>query len=731
MEILVNKPKHYMDKLETTNMSILNEYKENALMLAQLKYPNVPKEKLEEFITNLMKMNYEPLPIRYLHSHTKGNIEVVKPDTHDHCDFLSYLSIQDNNIRTPYGASYCRPDERESMFSKIITDRQASRKEVKKDMILAEARGDEQTRLLKYFRQLYIKTSINIYSGVMKSNTNFKSHISYNAITSISRFGIMMGYSFVERMLGGNFYFKTYNDVVNWTITLLREKPKDNKLQFLIDDFKLPVITTEMAAQHFSDQIMKYDSSFDINQLINFFSRMSPTELAFVYYGSNLKAVFFDSPELRTFTSDIISLDNVVPYEGKIGSIFTLPDESIFIYTLVLIADSLKDAEGNNITHDRIDKEFPEIAKRIYDVYHSVESRMHRIESLFNTFVLVESLPHDVIEHKNMKREVVVLSDTDSILFSTAGWVEWLFNGPEVSDRAANVSAFVILLACKALVHVFRTIDSRMGMMEEHIDTLSMKNEYMYDVFLRVVHAKSYAGFNSYKEGAKLPKRKLDIKGRVFIDSNLCSETTDHMKKFFTDVFNITSDKDKILTSDWLLRYVIRFEQKILKNVKSGSHKFFKTTPIKSKANYAKPLSSSYFYYLLWDEIFKESYGVMDIPAKTKVISLSESSVNALESNPDLNPEFREKLVAFLRKYKKKSLMAVYIPLDRDIPKELDPIVDYRKCITTNCFGFYLLLRSFEITVPFVSKKEPRLLSDVYVGIVSEIANEKDIPSEG
>ena len=93
---------------------------------------------------------------------------------------------------------------------------------------------------------------------------------------------------------------------------------------------------------------------------------------------------------------------------------------------------------------------------------------------------------------------------------------------------------------------------------------------------------------------------------------------------------------------------------------------------------------------------------------------INSKNLRKLDFIEDISPNIHEELISFLLRYKKKNITQIIIPPTIDIPKEIIPLIDYKKIIIKQCYGMYLILRSFNIGPVTISKNKKFLLSEIY-----------------
>lgn len=712
MTVLTHSNEYYA-KYYSRRTTLAGEYLANMELYLQRLYPHLDKDELSKRIKATFRSKYKPTNIKYLHSDSPGDVQSRQGT------LLEYTNELNTNIMTPYGSMYRPIKEQRSIFIDYIGDNQSARKKMKHEMLVAEAKGDKDVVRIKNLGQMNTKIKINALSGVMLSNVTFRSSINYNAITSIARHSIMLSYSLVEMLSESNYYLYDEDQAINWIINLLRVYPGDDKLDRCIVKYRLSVPTCDQVKHAYLAYVRMY-SKFSMNRNVNrLINTLSNNELTFVYYAMNMCRIFRENDSFHRKFNHVLDITNIKEYHGDVPNVGKLSDSIIANTAIIMIANDIdsKSAEiGEAITLDDIADKHPELARKLYAAYLHIEDLFKALELLFDTFILLPIIPANVSMHKMMMRKTVLLSDTDSIMFTNANWAKWLTGDVKINDKATYTNALITALISKVLEHSLAYMSASMNIDAEYMKKIAIKNEFMYDIFMRTPISKHYAGYVRYREGMRLNPYKFDIKGKNFKGSDLCKTTTAFVNKFIRDIFDDYLTTYELKPYDLLMK-IINFEQQIKNSIRDGDVTFLNQVPIRMEHEYKTPLSSQYFYYLLWRDVFADKYGELHLPQKCKEIPITEigaKRLDLLQSVKIANPEIYTKFVSFLKKYPDKKISRILIPENIVIPEEVRDLANYRKVCSKNCYSLYLILKSFNIVNFPNSSKSIVLFSDIY-----------------
>lgn len=703
---------HTPDVTEYTNTNanttLIREYVSNMTTYMILKHPEMKKEDVTAKIQAYVLENIVRPRIKMMAHDSYGSTEMIVSD------LLTYTGeILGKRVITPFGTTYKLSSEIEAFIKKLIKNELKQRGIVKKDMLDNKAKGNMVLANIQNSIQSRIKIGVNSISGAMGSAHNcLFDPAGYNAITSTCRHGCMTGYAHAERFIEGNFYFPDYESVINWCIICIRTCPDKDTIMDTLSHYNLKHPTIEEVYIHLKESLSLYTFNYSKEDLTNFISQLQDHERAFIYYVYNLKNLLRENPDIsKPIIADIynpIDMDNI--------------DESIVAEDLykidgdlvVMVVSTNPDLLEGHLVYDTV-KDAPHISKRVVHLCRHIEKKLSYFQKMFDVFIHPKIDVQDVTNHKNMMRKTVILSDTDSVIASTKNWVEWYTGKIVYNKDAYDINFFVIYMLTKSLLHIFAVMGNNLGVIQEDLRLINMKNEFFYPILTRTPIGKHYSGLNTIVEGRWLKKPDMDLKGKNFRGSDLCATTLKTVETFIREkIFNKYIENGHLHGGD-IVDEVLKFEYSIIDSIKAGDTTFFGTSPINPRSAYAKPESSPYFYYLLWQSVFKDKYGEMHLPQKYRKIPLDPQLVKSqafMDKFKSIDNETYDKFVAFLKEWPKKKITQLYIPLNLDLPLEIIDAINMRSILHKNTYPIYLILCSLGIGVWF--KNSFSLLSDMY-----------------
>ena len=225
---------------------------------------------------------------------------------------LSQLLRQSRSlIVTPSGSGYLPSDREPSLISQMIATKKAERKQVKKRQLQAECDGDQLTAKQCWYKQASIKIGLNSLPGQLASSSNiFYDKGGYNSITSMARNIIPRAYLTCERLLGGNFAWLLEEQVISYLQSLLHHLPEELAIRNQLQRWQLKWPTAIEVSAFLKDGWQRNSRAVvSMERVDRILWRLSPEQLAFIYYYGNLRHLCWDNEErLRPYLRQLLTL---------------------------------------------------------------------------------------------------------------------------------------------------------------------------------------------------------------------------------------------------------------------------------------------------------------------------------------------------------------------------------------------------------------------------------------
>lgn len=225
-----------------------------------------------------------------------------------------------------------------------------------------------------------------------------------------------------------------------------------------------------------------------------------------------------------------------------------------------------------------------------------------------------------------------------------------------------------------------------------------MKNEFFMTRVLLENVKKHYASLQQLQEGNYLGGVP-DVKGIDCLVKSVIPKTTrDQLNKILLKDILISENIDRVS----IMKKMALLEKEIYTNIMNGSKNYYKPATIKSLDSYDNPLRvAGVKGLLIWNYVKDESLSSIDVKERNSVhivkILVNATTVEKLRSEfPYQYDKFRALLGLIesddeeVRMLKSKEFQSIALPLDVQVPRWIELIVDYRSIIVDNLSGFPL-----------------------------------------
>jgi hypothetical protein len=327
-------------------------------------------------------------------------------------------------------------------------------------------------------------------------------------------------------------------------------------------------------------------------------------------------------------------------------------------------------------------------------------------------FLKASTPPPGLFSVKDLVRESVITSDTDSSIYSVDAVVDdYVPEGQTTIPFNGVLTYFIRSIA----VDQHARLSTNMNVARKYRGRLNMKNEYLFSSYVTTSMSKHYYALQLMVEGVLNNHPELELKGVHLKGIKIAQKVREFTQKLMREVLDTIYSR-KTMCASTLLADVADLERELITNLKEGGWVWLKKDQIKPKEVYAKPDSSIYFYHDLWTKGFSHKYGGTDaLPYKAYKVNLAvdnRTQVNALLDSlkdPVMKTGVSEMIGGGT------SLSSLYVPTDviqkiGGIPVEFRDFIDIRGVISQNLRSVYAILESLGLFI--VNRKISRLVSD-------------------
>lgn len=717
MNLFVNSKSSYK-----RNFEILDAWVRDMTATLQLS-TGQPKEVCEAFIRK------EMVPGGRLHPRDPRTtyLERLDCDRSKHTgSLMGYIRhiVNTRSIMAPSMTVYFHPSKLVALLGKYIVRNLDIRNMFKKDMFAATMRNDVDGASFNKNMQTSFKYKNNSLSGAQVSGgTVLANKSAHPSLTSTCRVSASYGNANNEKFLAGNRHYWSPTVTIANVVSLANNTDLagvENAMKTF--GLRYPSVDEAMECVLYSSRLYWNDAREEaiIRRL---FVGMSDVQRAAVVYVSDMYHLAkYNTKFVHDFLGAMISIpktpiDNPEDVLKSVtGDIVTL---SSYLCAGLMSGRLLKDLNNpNSKKKDGTSCFDPETYAIVANTAKGVEAVLSKYQPIIKGFWTTPNLAPSIMHIPNMRRRCVLVSDTDSTIFTNQFWTRFYTGQDDWSETSNNVAYVTTFLASQTVMHVLACMSGHIGMAEKEIHRISMKNEFFFPVFVKTSMAKHYFAYISAQEGNVFGKMKLELKGKNLRDSTVAPAINQKVQDFVKAIMDRVMKEGQISTK-WAISEVLAVENSIIQNIRNGNANEFTTMRLNDKMAYKNPESSNYRYHDLWNSVFAPKYGIAENPPYTAIkVSLSTSNRSRLTRwvNGIEDKELADRLRQWLAEKEVDSLAMMLLPpsivAEKGVPEEIIPAIDYRGIVYSSCVAFYIVLEALGIYS--VDDKKNRLLSDIY-----------------
>lgn len=643
----------------------------------------ISKEEAEDFVKKTLKDKsvsnfHDPSVVFY--ERNDNYVRELKEGT-----LSGYLmsAIKNEEVIVPTMTTYCNENVQKSLTSEFMKRNAGRRAILKHKSQEEEARGNlERAFQLNNLQDNAKRNNSSMSGATAAAGSIFENPTGHNTLTSMTRSMSSISNALNERMISGNRHYMDPQTVVN-NMTVIATSADLSKVRECLDVFHLKAPTAEDIGKIVSKSTDKYwRDRRHIQKIVEYAEKMSPEQRAAFAYTQDLYHIRILNPDfMRGFIEDFANCDTSIEIEDPVKYI-KQTDPLITNYAHQVFISDLKGKDKDRSTWQ------PELALKVAQACATIDRAIKKYYLLINTFLVVDTVPCSTAYINHMSRESVVLSDTDSTMFSIDEWVMWYFGELIFTDYAFAVSGCVMFVSTQLIAHALAILSANMNVARDKMHILAMKPEFVFPVFAQTPVAKHYFCSMSVKEGAVYKNNKYEIKGVHLKNSAITVEIIGKSKDRMIEILERIQAGKKINNYSEIKR-VADLEREIIASVSAGETKFLKRMFV-NKANSYKldETKSPYRHHTLWNKVFGPSYVEMDAPPYT-ILKLPMTTTTKRGMSEWLASFEDTALAERYRKYLKETdrdvIKTMYIAQDfvqaYGMPKEIRTAIDFRKIV--------------------------------------------------
>ncbi|CAM8750759.1 DNA polymerase [Klebsiella phage vB_KpM_Centimanus] len=629
--------------------------------------------------------------------------------------FSKYLSdiLENEWLMAPTFTVVLPPHQKLSLLSEYIKGNLKKRSAEKHEMFEAKKVGNTIKATFHNNNQNNKKILNNAISGNHRSeHSPLYDRSTHPVLTSCCRIANGIANSNNDRLLSGSRHYWR-PDVLYANLSSILELTDWTKVKETVDKFKLHIPTLEetMDVLSYSSDLYWRSEGGDKN-LRRFLRGCSDYErAAFVYMGDLYHLRQFNDALVRDLVRGLVTPASE-PVEDYIGWMKHV-DEDTMAQITVMFPEIIG---KNNPWHDDV-KAHPDywkLGSTCATIYYTLD----KYKEIIDTFLMSRNIPFLISDFPHAVRRAGVGSDTDSAIFTVQDWIRWYSDNDLLTPENIVLAEGIAFLVSQTTTHNLATMTVNMGVQEEkEVFRLSMKNEYLFPVFMLTSRAKHYAANKRVQEGVYIHDREK--KGVELIASNSPAGVRKDLDLMIEEIV------DKVTAGETLelgkyLRWVARWEYTIYESIRRGETTYLKAARVKEEDGYTKKTedqNTPYLNYELWQEVFAPRFGRIEPPPYSALaFSIVHDTKKKTEKwltqwkDQQMAERMRRFLAAKNKPYIGRILLPESIVMSIGIPSDILEATNIRKIIGSAMSPFYLVLESLEYYL--FDKDQSKLIFD-------------------
>lgn len=610
--------------------------------------------------------------------------------------------IENNEMMAPSLTSYVNPSELQSIHGEFLNYNVKERSRYKKLAFKEKQAGNLEQYEFNNTLQKTKKVFNNSLSGAYASaSTILYNPSSHSTLTSMTRCVASIGNSISESIISGNKHLRTPELVYNY-ITAIIDNVNMELVKYCIEKYNLytPNVTDVMDMFLKSTHYYWKDISIE-EDLKDYLSKLEGYELAAILYVNDMYHIrkhndVFVRQMLTELKESKTGLTSDVKYLTKSA-------EGVEILSKIINGDLIK---GMSVNYDEL--QGTDILDTLASTAMNICNVLNKYKRFFKTFLTTDVLPISIAYIKDMLRECIVLSDTDSTCGSYGEWVEWYYGESKFDQDAIALSAAIMTINTQAMDHNIKIFARNMNVEGDKVELLKMKNEFYWSSFTPSNASKHYYANTCIQEGNVFKDPDLELKGAHFIGSSVSQEVVKTIHGYIKEVNDLLY-RGKSIDISYYIKGIADLERLVIKKIQEGDISVFSKNTIKDPKGYKQSQDESvYWNHILWEKVFAEKYGspgkppYMFIKIPTTLGSPAKLSkfIETIEDE-DIKDKFQKEMERVGKKMFGTFRPPMLICSSNGIPEEFKSVIDYNRVVEDNLKSGYFFLE----TLGFYKKK--------------------------
>lgn len=637
-----------------------------------------------------------------------------KPITVSFSQYIEDL-IKNQWLMAPTFTVVLPPDQKLSLLSEYIKGNLSKRNHEKELMFDADRKKNFIKATLHKNNQNNKKILNNAISGNHRSeHSPLYDRSTHPVLTSCCRIANGIANSNNDRLLSGNRHYWRA-DIVFSNITSILELTNWELVQRAIDEHNLYIPSADEVYTTIKRSTDLYwRSAGGDRNIMRLIKGCTPIERAAIVYMGDLYHLREFNPDLiRKFVTGLVT-PATEPVENHAAWLKVVDSD-----TIAQVKVMFPDVLGENDIWDAGVPDLPGYWK-LGSTCANIYGHLAEFSPLIEAFLMSRNIPFLISDFPHSIRRAGVGSDTDSAIFTVQDWVQWFSGHDRMTHDNVIVAEAMAFVVSQTTTHNLATMTTNMGVREEkEVFRLSMKNEYLFPVFVLTSRAKHYFANQAVQEGVVFDEYKREKKGVELIASNSPAGVRADLDRMVEEIVDLATAGEQISVAKYL-RWVARWEYTIYESISKGETTYLKAARVKEEEGYTKKTEDSntpYLNYELWQEVFGPKFGYIEPPPYS---ALSFSIIHDTKNKTEKwlasweDRAMAGRMERFLAKKNKPYVGRILLPesivQSIGIPEDILGATKIRKIVGSAISPFYLVLESLNFFL--FDKDQTRLIFD-------------------
>lgn len=618
-------------------------------------------------------------------------------------EFIAQAKEEDL-VLAPTFTTYLPVWQRRAWIGAFVSGNMERRQKLRAQVYDYAAAGEVTLSRITNVRQVLTKLQNNILSGTSKSRGSIQFCPSiHTTLTSTTRLITSTCNANSERLLRGRYGFLKIDTALGYCSAILSDLCEASKAEEWANIIKTCGFAIPSTGDILGMIRRSTDLYFPWNDradalVMPFIQGLTDLERAVIFYTGSLWNLKELNPDyVREFVSiaevKITDVDGS-RYQEALDNIDNLMPELVML--------------GHNRFYNEIKgmgTRYPNYPKEILEGLYLTVLEYHKHFEKYGDFlmtVLMSNIqPPNVFGYKEVIRDSIVMSDTDSGAHIVDVWVEWYAGNIAITPRNMTVGNLMVEVASLTLQWLLRGIMVNMNVAKDEIERqrLNLKPEFFMVVFNLMSVSKHYAAALLIENGNVFEEMEVELKGGTLKNSAIPDEVRQVNMAITRGIMTDIIQHGKVS----IVKFVglaARMEAEMLKSMFNGKAEYLRTFNIDKAESYKikDPTKNSSQHAVFWNDIFGDDLDHIVIPPYRAVkVPVQLGNKTEIEDwLSSLPQKYQESARKWFKSHNKTTMKTFYVPQDYassyGLPIDIQNAMAAKRLVLDICKMLYISL---------------------------------------